>query len=262
MKDLMIGAIANYSPNMIQAYVHSIEKCEFDGDKVMLVYDVPDQTINFLKQHGWSVFTSKLTGHPHMHRLIDIYFYLRQSEEYRYVITTDVRDVVFQTNPVKYLEENLNKKIIASSENVLYKDEPWGTKNILEGYGPAFFEIYKDTKICNVGVLAGEYKELMNMLLLNYMVSQAGDVRHFTDQSSFNFIINNELIIDKIQIEGIETNWALQMGTLTNNKHIGEYELKHDNGLIMHDKKPFVIVHQYDRDETTNKIILGNYNVS
>jgi len=195
-----------------------------------------------------------------MNRLIDIYFLLLQiNKDYRFVITTDVRDVVFQSNPSEYLEKNLKKKILVSSENVLYMDEPWGTKNILEGYGPTFFELYKNKKIYNVGVIAGHYKETMELLLLNYLVSQAGNTTHFTDQSSFNFVIHNDLVIDNIQMEGIETNWALQIGTLDNKKFIGEYEIKIDGNKVMHDTEPFVIVHQYDRNEKTNLLITNEY---
>ena len=107
---------------------------------------------------------------------------------------------------------------------------------------------------CNVGVLAGHYKEMMDLLLLNYLVSQSGNTQHYTDQSSFNFIIHNTLIKDVIQIEGIETTWALQMGTLPNPKYIGKYEVRIEEGRVVKGIEPFVIVHQYDRNELTKKL--------
>lgn len=254
-KDIIVAAIANYSSEKIKNYVNSINRCGFDGDKVMITYNVSNETIEFLKLNGWTVFSGELVGHPHMKRLIDIYIVLKQLDtNYRYVITTDVRDVVFQMNPSEYLEKNLKKKILISSENVLYKNEPWGVKNILEGYNELLLDRYKDEVTCNVGVIAGEFKEMMDLLLLNYLVSQSGNVQHFTDQSSFNFIIHNSLIKENLQIEGIETNWALQIGTLENFNLIGNYKIQIKNDTIMKDENPFVIVHQYDRNELTKNL--------
>lgn len=255
MKDLIISAIANYTPDKIQTYIDSVEKCGFVGDKIMVVYNVPTETIEYLHNSGWEVVECELNGHPHMSRLRDIYAILNHIQrDYRYVITTDARDVVFQTNPSEYLENNLKKKILVSSENVLYKDESWGIKNILEGYNGMLLDRYQSEVSCNVGVLAGYSKEMMDLLLLNYLVSQSGNTQHYTDQSSFNFIVHNKIVKDSIQIEGIETNWALQIGTLPNPNYIGKYDIKINDGKIVNGDTPFVIVHQYDRTELTKNL--------
>jgi hypothetical protein len=255
MKDVIIGAIASYSSEKIKTYIDSVNNCGFNGDKIMIVYNVKPDTIKFLEKNGWEIVEGTLHGHPHMKRLIDIYYVLKQlNRNYRYVITTDVRDIVFQTNPSEYLEKNLKAKVIISSENVIYKDEPWGVKNILEGYNELYLDRFKDNVTCNVGVIAGYQKEMIDLLLLNYLVSQSGNTIHFTDQSSFNFIVHNELVKNSIQIEGLETNWTLQMGTLTNRKLIGSYEIKIKDGKVMHNNEPFVIVHQYDRHELTKNL--------
>jgi len=255
MKDLIISAIANYSVDKIKNYINSINRCGFAGDKIMIAYSVSNETIDYLKSNGWEVMLGELSGHPHMKRLIDIYWALKQMEnKYRYVITTDVRDVVFQTNPSDYLEKNLKAKILVSSENVLYKNEPWGVKNILEGYGELLLDRFQNNITCNVGVLAGRQKDVTDLLLLNYLVSQSGNTIHYTDQSSFNFIIHNELVNASIQIEGLETNWALQMGTLPNQNLTDRYELNIKDGLIYNKDYPFVIVHQYDRNELTKNL--------
>jgi len=262
MKDLIISAVANYEPNKIHEYIKSIDRCGFSGDKKMVCYNLPDETVHFLKLHGWECYGFDLNRqHPHMKRLIDMYSVIKLLDtEYRFIITTDVRDVVFQTNPSDYLESNLKKKILVSSENVLYKHESWGEKNIKEGYGELLWEHYKHNPTCNVGVLAGHSKELTELLLLNYLVSQSGNTEHFTDQSSFNFIIGTDLLKDSVQIEGLETNWALQMGTLDNPNLIGMYNESVKDNIIYHNDAPYVIVHQYDRIPNINKIITTKYN--
>jgi hypothetical protein len=251
MKDLIISAFTRYDKSQIRNYIQSINQTSFDGDKIMVVYDINTDTVNYLKDNGWEVFQSQLVGHIHMHRLISIYSLLKSlNREYRYLITTDVRDVVFQHNPSPYLEKNLQRDILVSSENVLYENESWGQKNILEGYNTLLWERYKSELSCNVGVLGGEYKSMMDLLLLNYLVSQSGDTQHFTDQSSFNFIIHNSLVKQSIQIEGLETNWALQIGTLTNKNLIGNQA---------HSIEDYIIIHQYDRDADINSYIENKY---
>jgi hypothetical protein len=86
--------------------------------------------------------------------------------------------------------------------------------------------------------------------MLNWLVSQSGDTRHFTDQSSFNFIIHNELIRDRISIS---SDFALQVGTTTK-------DLKIKDDVIMNGEIPYVLVHQYDRNPKLNKEIYERYN--
>ena len=252
MNDLIISATTKYTKTELFLYVESINRCGYTGDKIMVVYDIDQPTVDFLKDNGWEIYQDSLNGHIHMNRLISIYWILKQlNREYRYLITTDVRDVVFQKNPIEYLEKNLTKDILVSTENVLYKDEPWGVKNILEGYNELLLDRYKDDVSCNVGVLAGNYKSMMDLLLLNYLVSQSGNTIHFTDQSSFNFIIHNNVVKNNIQLEGLEANWALQIGTLENPKLIGN---------LIYNIEDYYIVHQYDRNSKIKDIIYKKYN--
>ena len=251
MKDLIISATTRYTKDQLYNYVESINRCGFTGDKIMVVYEIDSETVDYLKENGWELFKAELEGHIHMHRLITIYWILRQlNREYRYLITTDVRDVVFQFNPSEWLEKNLEKDILASTENVLYEHEAWGRKNILEGYNELLWDRYKGEQSCNVGVLAGKYESMRDLLLMNYLVSQAGNTKHFTDQSSFNFVIHNNIVKNSIQITGLESNWALQLGTLNNENVIGKQ---------IHNKEDFVIIHQYDRvpeiDEYVTKML-------
>jgi hypothetical protein len=251
MKDLIISATTKYGKEQLWNYVESIDKSGFEGDKIMVVYEIDKPTIDYLKSKGWQLYQFLLQGHIHMRRLIDMYSVLEKLDtEYRYVISTDVRDVVFQKNPSEYLEKNLKNGILVSSENVLYKDEPWGMKNIREGFGELPLSRYENERSCNVGVLAGEYKSIKDLLFLNYLISQSGNTKHFTDQSSFNFLIHSNLVKDNVQIEGFETKWAFQLGT------------RNHKGLIgypSHELDEYYIVHQYDRWDIANEKINKKY---
>jgi len=249
MKDLIISAIANYTPDKIKVYIESLNQSGFDGDKVMICYNLPEETFQYLKENNWECYKGELIGHPHMKRLIDIWWFLQNDpRKWNHIITTDVRDVVFQHNPSEWLNTYLDKEILIASECILYKDEPWGVKNIHEGFGSTFWEWVQDKIIGNVGIIAGKFESVKGLLMLNWLISQAGDTRHFTDQSSLNFIIHNPLILDKIDLS---STFCLQVGTLSNSKRFESIDL---NSPI-----PHCLIHQYDRDPFLNKIFTSKY---
>ena len=51
---IIFGCITKYTPQDIRPYVESIEQSGFKGSKVMLVYDVPQETIDYLKSKGFT----------------------------------------------------------------------------------------------------------------------------------------------------------------------------------------------------------------
>ena len=151
-----------------------------------------------------------------MKRLIDMWWFLQNDKrEWKYIITTDVRDIVWQTNPSDWLSKNLKSEIIVASECIKNEDEPWAHKNIHEGYGPMFWDLIKQNTVANVGVIAGKHQSVKDLLMLNWLVSQSGDTRHFTDQSALNLIVNNSLLKDKIKIN---SDFALQVDSLKSDK--------------------------------------------
>jgi hypothetical protein len=259
MKDLVISAIANYLPEKIKIYVESLNDCGFDGDKIMICYNIPNETIEYLSLKGWECYGAELQGHPHMKRLIDMWYFLDTTDrQWNHIITTDVRDIFWQKNPSDWLNINLKTEIIVASECIKNEDEPWAHKNIHEGFGPIFWESIKTNTIVNVGVIAGKHKSVKDLLMLNWLVSQAGDTRHFTDQSALNLIVNNTLLKDKIEIN---SDFAMQVDTLKSNKRFEKQQLTIKEGLVINtkDETPYVLVHQYDRIEQLNNLIENKY---
>lgn len=259
MKDLIISAIANYSKEKIKIYIESLKLTGFNGDKIMICYNVPDDTISYLYENDWECYSAELSGHPHMKRLIDIWWLMtNDSRKWRYVITTDVRDIEWQLNPSTWLSSNLKKNILVASESIKNKDEPWAYKNMQEGYGNIFWDHIKENTTANVGVIAGEYNYIKDLLQLVWLVSQAGDTTHFTDQSALNLLINNNLVSDKLQLD---SNFALQVGTLNSDYRFENKSFKLFNNLVVNDEtnESYVLIHQYDRSEELKTIIEKKY---
>ncbi len=145
VRDLIIGCSTNYDWSKLKYWINSINKSGFQGDKVMILMNCDKDTVNKVVESGFSVigFNKDVEGNliyssnmpVHTERFLHIYNYLK-NKDYRYVITTDVKDVIFQKNPIEFLEkECVNKNLIFASESIRYKDEPWGDQNLKETFG-------------------------------------------------------------------------------------------------------------------------------
>ena len=109
---IILGCITKYKPEDIKPYVESIEQSGFKGRKVMMVYDIPQETIDYLKSKEWELYQNELQQHIILQRFRDIYKLLEQFPKDETIIWTDVKDVIFQTDPTKWIEKNSNKYFI------------------------------------------------------------------------------------------------------------------------------------------------------
>jgi hypothetical protein len=287
-KDLIIGGASNYEWKDLRNWVNSIKQSGFTGDIVIVGTNMKQETQEKLDNVGVKLFlygdVDKKTGdivapksgiEPHVERFFYIWNYLDKTEEdYRFVITTDTRDVIFQLNPsdhIKRLTKNYMFSMIASCEGLEYGQEPWGSANFFNTFGPFFHEMYKEALIYNVGVLAGDASTMKGLMMMIFQMAVNRPLR-ICDQAVYNFIINQEPYNSETMKTGNEDAWAIQLGTtreaiLAGFGDIGgickekpEYIKTYDeqyrfeqplivqNGPVFNHKgEEFVIVHQYDR---------------
>ena len=301
-KDLIIGAISNYTWDQLKIWVNSIQASGFDGDVVMVGTNISKETIDQLssrgillelygqKQDDGSVKMTDSKVPPHVERFFYIWNYLKNKpNKYRFVITTDTRDVFFQKNPSIYLEKNLTiHDMIFSSEGIRYKNEPWGAKNFHSAFGPYYYDQFKDDMIYNVGVIAGTQENMTSLMHLIFNLSLNRPIE-ICDQAVFNFLIKESPYSKIGYFADNNCGWAIQLGTT---KHavengagdIGQIFQKNQMqyNFIYEDIQPiidnagqvwtsnnlsemFVLVHQYDRvkslGEKIEKLYGDNQNV-
>lgn len=267
MKDCIIGGCYGYEYDQIKFWINSINRSGFTGDKVLIIFNSTAELNKKVEEQGFIVVPANQEPNiaPHVLRFFAIYDYLSK-HDYRYVVTTDVRDVVFQLNPIEWLEnlflDNIRRdyKLVCASEGLYYKDEPWGNQNLHETFGPYIYEHYKDNIIYNVGVLAGD-SEYLRDLILNIAVNSLGRPIQVCDQAVFNFLIQNKIYSEKMFYGRVSSNWAAHLGTLADpNKmhYFGPRLLESvptfDNNIVSINNEPFCIVHQYDRTLWKNRI--------
>lgn len=270
MNNLIIGAFTNYNYNQLKPWVESIDECGFTGDKVMIVGDAAKETIEELEKRDFKIIPMQKMNIPiHVARFLYIYDYLKNTyEQYDYVVTTDVKDVYFQTDPFNWMEENFKYEcLVVGSESIKYKDESWGNQNLLETFGQYIYDDFKDNEIYNVGTLGGD-SEYIKDLVFNIFTSAINRPIPIVDQAVFNVLIQTQPYKNCTYYAKQSDGWACQAGTTVDPSKIEgfrpnllEAEPYFKDGIVYTSKdKPFAIVHQYDRVPEWKKFIQEKYN--
>lgn len=278
MKDLIIGCATNYDWSKLKYWVNSINASGFEGDKVLILMNCDKDTVQKITEAGFSIiaFNQDDEGNlkyesnlmVHVERFIHIYKILKQTE-YRYVITTDVKDVIFQKNPVEWLEERIaetSDDLVFSSESIKYKDEAWGKENLTQCFGQGIYEDFKNNTIFNVGVLAGR-GFAMRDLCMNLFVNSINRPIPIVDQAVFNFLISRHPYLRTSSYTKSEDGWACQLGTTADPSKIESFRpfLLEPSPKLEGDKVvtstgiEYTIVHQYDRVPEWKKVIEAKY---
>jgi hypothetical protein len=293
-KDLIIGGASNYKYDDVKYWINSIKKSGFDGDIVLVVTNIVLVELEKIAEKGVQIlaygqkdndgnYTSNSQMPPHVERFFHIWNFLNTTkEEYEFVVTTDVRDVVFQRNPMKFLRGDTFSGFIAAGEGLAYKDEPWGNNNYLQAFGPFFHNIIKDKEIYNVGVMAGEMDLVRDMLLMILQLSVNRPIP-IVDQAVYNFILNTDVFKNRTEFFGNGSGWACNLGTtlpaiasgsgdigqrndptaqlLYQTKYLADQPIINGEGIVFNSyDMPFYIVHQYDRVAGLAEKIRAKYN--
>jgi hypothetical protein len=282
-KDLIIGCAAGYTWDNIKYWANSIKKSGFTGDVVVVGTDLSKETIDKITESGIELglygeqqqdgsITAHKNGVPHVERFFYMWGALNQTKtDYRYIITTDTRDVIFQRNPSNWLDSYLTlHSMVCSSEGMRYKNEPWGNQNLYQTFGPYFHNMIKEEMIYNVGTIAGEAALMKSLFLLLFQLSINRPIP-VVDQAVFNFLTSIYPFKNNTYFASNSDSWAIQLGTTieavkagsgdigkeiaANPSKLIEYQLKYEdvqpviqNGCVKTKSgELYTLVHQWDR---------------
>jgi hypothetical protein len=277
--DLIIGSYTNYTWDQIKYWANSIVRSGFTGDKVVIVYNSDAETVKKLQDLGftvWSFNFDNSTGRYFystdliivVQRFYHLWYFLssKPRDYYRYVIATDVKDVVFQTNPTHWLEKNIgDKKIVASSEGIQYKNEPWGADNFYGSY-PFYWDKIQNSVIYNCGVQAGTGSIMQDLWLQIWLLCHAGQ-RHNPDQAAYNLLLASDVYAKITKFVSGDEGWACQAGTTVDPAKISNFlpllvepvPLWNGTESTTSTGKTHAILHQYDRIPSWKREIEQKY---
>lgn len=288
--DVVVGCITGYDFNAIKPWVKSLDECGFQGKKVILCYNIKANVIEELKSRDYTILAFNIDENGNsiykngeqFSIVVERFFHLWAmlsplKGKYRYLLHTDVKDVIFQQNPSEFLHYMLindsgnNKtKIIAASESIRYKDENWGRENLRQSFGDIIYEAHKDNVIVNAGTLSGDFDTMVDFFLNVYMLS-TGARTHNPDQAAVNILLSKSPYKEVTHVStSLRDAWACQAGTTNDPNKIDEYRFKlvttFDYETYMKDGivcavsgLPFYLVHQWDRVPEWRDYILEKY---
>ena len=298
-KDLIVGVVDKYDWDKIKYWANSIEQSRFDGYKALIVYNMDKATADILTQKQFMLigcsqyddtkgFVFEGNTNIMVDRFLHIHHFLSMLDkpmDVNRVIITDVRDVVFQSNPTKWLDEYfLNGfELIVGSENLTYKNEPWGKNNIIKAFGEYFYERLKDNPIYCAGVIGGELEGIKDFCLNLWLICRGLSPRveggGGPDQAAMNIMLNMELYRYGTYFTSPSQTWVLHAGTSLSaikagSGGIGEEYIRNPNfkidflvdldydvvdDKVCFDGNQITILHQWDRVPDWKRLIETKY---
>lgn len=285
MTDLIVGCYTNYNWDQIKHWANSIDQSGFKGDKAVVVFNSDFETVEQLLSRNFNIFAfnrdddKKEFFYPAQFSIVVQRFFhlwqyvnkISETKKYKNIITTDVKDVVFQSDPSVWLKKNLGtKKILVSSESLLYKDEDWGAANMQASF-PMLWQQMMDKTIYNCGVLAGDIT-VMKDLFLNIFLTCLGLPGQIPggggpDQAALNILLSLDPWNKITKFATSEDGWACQAGTTADplkieklRPHLIEPEPLWDGEFATTSKgQRFAVLHQYDRIPTWKETVQKKY---
>lgn len=269
-KSLVIAGCQGYEYDTISPWINSLNSCGFTGDKVIIGIDASDELKKQIRSFGINCYKVKSTENKN--RFIERFKHLADflkifKESYEYVITTDIKDVIFQKNPEEWIKNNIkNYNIIASSESIKIKDENWNKYQIYAALGNEIGKSLENYEVQNIGILAGRIDSIIQISEYLY-VEGLKCLNTNGDQPLFNYIIHNKLK-EKTLFASLEDAWALNCGVIACDRTENEFRnylihkppyMDKNNIVKNHKDEEIYIIHQYDRNSVWRDILFNKY---
>lgn len=282
MKDAIVGVITGLTWPEIRTYAVTLSRCGFEGDKVMFVHNVSPEVIQKLMSldfklvlfdmpqemeglsckatedvAAWSTFIRYRyqVVLPWMRRFV---------ADYRYLLCADVRDVMFQTNPVEWLEKYVQGKysLVVGREGWRigdqYHNNEW-MKHAAESQ--AEYQRMREEEVLCAGCVAGTapamlrlYEEMWELCLRIDPLAN--------EQAIFNCLMRkppyDEITLCPTMAAGfVATGWRTKIFLPYAYSTDGSPYYNTDDHVVYtpNRQEVFCIIHQYDRDPEWSRAI-------
>jgi hypothetical protein len=287
-KNLVLGAISGYSFEQLAPFIFSLRRTGFMGDIVFLYSRLSSGTLAELRKNdvhvvpldyrgagslnSWSrfwpyirlvmpVLSNTRAGRKIMKNITPLQtsrfynyhdFIKRHANLYENVLITDVRDVIFQSDPF----DNFNKQEIQCyEEDLSMKDEgKFNLHWIEELFGKSESKFFLNETILCSGTILGpapkmiEYFQAFEKLLLNVKSINIGG----SDQGVHNYLIRKKLFTScRVVSNGKNEVLTISPG------NVDSYPVDGRGFFIKPNSELIPIIHQYDRDERVHHSLIN-----
>jgi hypothetical protein len=276
--DLILTAMKGPYPwSAVSTFANSVDRSGFRGAKVMLASGITLEVRLQLEIAGWEVVDYVLGNTRNMgnycgERFWPINVFMKaHSSEYRFIIHTDWRDVVVQTDPSLWLENNLGSHgIIGCSEGMNVEEEyynDWWLKPASPN--EAAWQEARKHEICCAGTIAGTSSDMLNLLCTMHDVlyntpdkpNYAGGMGPLIDQGVLNYLVSVSPFKEITRITNMTETFCASVNWYAVHRWTNRPVPEVRDGVFYPQGKsePFAIVHQYDRDENWKKAVIERY---
>ena len=287
--DLIISvAKGPYTWSDFVPFVASLEDAGFCGTKVMCVDSILPEVRDSLIAHGYLLIDFVSEEPPTVGdagpaeirwrawmafgrtRLIPILTFLEENvSRFRYILCPDWKDLIFQTNPFVWLENNLSPhKLLGCSEIVKIKDQVTMREWVQHIVDEHDFSWLGEQDICCCGTLVGEAQEVHKLMCRIYSNLSPTDLLR-TDQGELNFLLRVDPFKSITRVPKYAEGFAATVGWIKGtdyDQHKDHFtdaipDFDESTGLVypQGQKVPFSIVHQYDRSDSWTSLVNKRY---
>jgi hypothetical protein len=272
MTDAVIGVVKGYGWPELRNYAVSLAKCGFGGEKILFVDGISEEATQNLRRLGFTLVPyenpasirdkkcgsqedSLAWGFFGRWRFLPVINYLRHRiPMFRYIVWCDVRDVMFQTDPAQWLEENLNgAELVGAAEGYLIENQQhnafWAQRT-----SPGDYEWLKKEEVICSGTFAGVAETMLSAFEhMFYLHENIADAAAF-DQGLWNLSARTKyrkvFRAPKMREGFCATGWPSK-NAMVGFQYATDQSPVYCNDFIVYAPEtgvPFSIVHQYDRE--------------
>jgi protein YibB len=291
MKTAILAAAGGYKPADVKPWTESLIKSGFDGKVFVVVYDNNIELMEYFKSHDFYVLHTNNRGvHNVATQRFEDYMHIMNNEitkDINLFLHTDIRDVVFQTNPDTWLRKNIGDSlIVATAEGCLYKNEDWNGDGMQKQFGKDIYDKVANKETLCSGIIGGTREGLVSLFTSMLEISwYATEPWGFIDQHFFNLAIRF-IYEDVTKIVPADSPWVLNCGTMIaipmntpdwssgprtvynsyerfrkgtfiENMLVDLPYMDPSNTVCTPKSEPYAIIHQYDRFQPWKEILIG-----
>ena len=260
-KNLIIGAISNYSWKKVSIFFKSYEKVKFENcDCVMFVRKMSQDTIDKIKSCGVTIYEI-----PIEFKNVDIInsrwkiyenFINDNKGKYNLILTADLRDVFFQSDIFKLYENNKPFLGIALEDLSLteFRNKKW----LINAYGEKLYKTIEHERIICVGTIWGTVDKFgeFSKIMWEKLNSEWSLNHNVIEQAVGNFIIYHDKMFKDCLVKSESKDGPVMTIGLVDLKRI---KFDSENNILNSKNEIGSVIHQYDRYKEIEEKIINKY---
>jgi len=197
-QDLILGVLGgqwvgvNVYPG-VEAYVESIKRSGFTGRKVMLCWGIRTDVRMKLVQYGFELVDLPQPLDPFFHARMRVcgQYLQEHHQEFRYIFWLDIKDLILQSDPSVWMEDNLaNHSIVGATEPLPINCEETNWLWARTILGDARAEEIKNCLVLNGGVMAGRAEAMSEFFHQTHLLCYPYGGPYPPCQISMNYVLH------------------------------------------------------------------------